>query len=154
MQLSLVSVTPQHDTTMHELTDRVTFHFNNKMSTAAVFVDIEKAFDTTWHSGLPYKLSKLKYSTSFIKLIGYFLSQRKFGVSVEGEMSTPRVMQEGVPQGLVLSPTLFNVYINDAPQTRGVHIAHFADDTCLYATYRKEGFLVRKFHRSLSSMET
>jgi hypothetical protein len=46
-------------------------------------------------------------------------------------------MQAGVPQGSVLSPTLINLYINDAPQTHGVHLALFADDTCLYATDRK-----------------
>jgi retron-type reverse transcriptase len=110
------------------LMDHVTLNFN-KLSTAAVFLDIEKAFDTTWHTGLLYKLSKLEFSTSLIKLISSFLSQRKFRVSVEGEMSTPRVMQAGVPQGSVLSPTLFNMYINDAPQTKGVHLALFADDT-------------------------
>jgi hypothetical protein len=77
------------------------------MSTAAVFLDIEKNFDTTWHSGLLYKLSKLEFPTSLIKLIGSFLSQRKFRDSMEGEMSTPRIMQTGVPQGSVLSPTLF-----------------------------------------------
>jgi hypothetical protein len=70
----------------------------------------------------------MKYSTSLIKLIGSFLSQRKFVVSVEGEMSTQRVMQAGVPQGSVLSPTLFNMYINDAFQTQGVNLAFFADD--------------------------
>jgi hypothetical protein len=68
-------------------------------------------------------------------------------------MSTPREIQAGVPQGSVLSPTLFNLYINDAPQTRGVHLALFADDTCLYATERREGFIVRKLQRGLSSME-
>jgi hypothetical protein len=61
---------------------------------------------------------KLQFSTSLIKLIGSFLSQRKFRVSVEDEMSTPRYMQAGVPQGSVLSPTLYNLYINDTPQTQ------------------------------------
>jgi hypothetical protein len=78
--------------------------FPQKMSTAEVFLDIEKALDTTWHSGLLYKLSKLEFSPNLLKLIGSFLSQRKFSVSVEGEMSTPRKMQAGVPQGSVLSP--------------------------------------------------
>jgi retron-type reverse transcriptase len=77
-------------------------------------LDIEKAFDNTWHPGLLYKLSKLEFSTSLIKLINSFLSQRKLRISVEGEMSKPRELQAGVPQGSVLSPTLYNLYINDS----------------------------------------
>jgi hypothetical protein len=69
-------------------------------------------------------------------------------------MSTPRKMRAVVPQGSVLPPTLYNMYINDAPQTPGVYIALIADDTCMYATDRKKHFVVRKFQRGLSSMET
>jgi retron-type reverse transcriptase len=126
------------------LTDHMTLNFNNKMSMPVVFLDIEKAFDTTWHSGLLYKMSKFEFSTHLIQLISSFLSERKFRVSVEGKMSTPREMQAGVPQGSVLSPTLYNIYVNDPPQTRGVHLALFADDACLYATDCKEDFIVRK----------
>jgi hypothetical protein len=85
-----------------------------------VFLDIEKAFDTTWHPGLLYKLSKLKFLTNLVKLISSFLSKRKFRVSVAGEMFTPRLMQAGVPQSYVLSPTLYNLYINDAPPPKHV----------------------------------
>jgi hypothetical protein len=109
-----------------------------------VFLDIEKAFDITWHSGLLYKLAKFEFSTRLIQLISSFLSERKFRVSVEGEMSTPREMQVGVPQGSVLSPTLYNIYVNDPPHTPGVYLALFAEDTCLYTTDRKEGLIVRK----------
>jgi hypothetical protein len=73
---------------------------------------------------------------------------------VEGEMSAPREMRAGVPQGSDLSPTLYNMYINDASQTPDVYVALFANDTRLYATERKEGFVIRKLHRGLSSMET
>jgi hypothetical protein len=97
------------------------------MSTAAVFLDTEKAFDTTWQPGLLYKLSKLHFSIRLIKLIGSFLSQRKFRVSVENKMSTPRYMQAGMPQGSILSPTLYNLYINDTPQTSGMNIPLFAE---------------------------
>jgi hypothetical protein len=114
------------------------------MRTAAVFLAIEKAFDTTWQHGLLYKLSKLQFSTSLIKFIGSFLLQRKFRVSVEGEMSTPRYMQAGVPRSSVLPPTQYNLYIIVTPQTPGVNLALFADDTCLYATDRKEGYVLRK----------
>jgi hypothetical protein len=112
---------------------------------------IEKAFDTTWHFGLN-KLSKLNFLTRIIKLISSFLLQQKFRVSVEGEMSTPRCMQEGVPQGSILSPTLYNLYINDTLQTVGVNLGLFADDTCLYATERKEGYVLRKVQHGLNSM--
>jgi hypothetical protein len=144
----------RHSTTLQymRLEDRVTLNFNNNMCTAAVFLDIEKAFDTTLQPGLPYKLSKLQFSTSLIKLIRSFLSQRKFRVSVEDEMSTPRFMQMVVPQGSVLSPTLYNLYIIDTPQTPGVNLALFADDTCLYATDRKEGYVLRKIQHGLDSM--
>jgi hypothetical protein len=56
-----------HSTTLQwmRLTNHVTLNFNNKMSTAAVFLDLEKAFDITWHPGLIYKLSKLEFSTNF-----------------------------------------------------------------------------------------
>jgi hypothetical protein len=60
-----------------KLAYHVTLTFNN-MSTASVFLDIEKAFDTTWHSGLLYKLSKSEFPTSLIKLIASFLTNRKF----------------------------------------------------------------------------
>jgi hypothetical protein len=79
------------------LTDQVTLNFNNKMSMAAVFLDIVKAFDTTWHPCLIYKSSKLEFSTSLIKLISSVLSQQKFRVSVEGKMSTSREIKAGVP---------------------------------------------------------
>jgi hypothetical protein len=73
------------------LVDHVTLDFNNNMSTATVFFDIEKAFDTTWHTGLLYKLSKMDFSASLIKLISSFLSNKKFSVPVEDEMSTPYI---------------------------------------------------------------
>jgi retron-type reverse transcriptase len=85
----------------------------------------------------------MEFSVKLIKLISSFLSHRKFRVSVEGELSTPRYTEAGVPQGSVLSHTLYNLYINDTPQAISTHLALFADDTCLYATDRKESYIVR-----------
>jgi hypothetical protein len=79
---------------LHYLTFSPNSEKPNNMSMVAVFLDIEKAFDTTWHLGLPYKLSKLKFSISLIMLIGtIFFSQRKFGD-----------IQAGVPQGSACLP--------------------------------------------------
>jgi hypothetical protein len=73
---------------------------------------------------------------------------------VEGELSTPRDIEAGVPQGSALSPTLYSLCINDTPQTFGVYLGLFADDTCIYATDRKEGYVLRKLQRGLSATET
>jgi hypothetical protein len=99
-----------------KLTDYVSLNFKNNMSMAAVFLDIEKAFDITWDLGLLYKLSELQFLTSLVKLIASFLTNRKLKVSVEGELpSTTKVAAE-VPQGSVLAPVLYSLYINDAPR--------------------------------------
>jgi hypothetical protein len=58
-----------------------------------------------------------------------------------------------VPQDSVLSRLLYNLYINDALQTTGTQLAVFADDTCIYATDRKEGFTVRKLLRGHTATE-
>jgi hypothetical protein len=72
----------RHSTTFQStrLKDHVTLIFNNNKAAAPVFLDIEKAFDTTWHLGLLYKLSELKFLISLIKLISSFLAQIKFRV--------------------------------------------------------------------------
>jgi hypothetical protein len=90
------------------LADHVTLNFNNNMSTAAVFLDIDKAFDTIWHSGQLYKLSEML--TSLIKLTTSFLTDRKFKVLEEFKFSTPRKIAAGVPQGSVHAQ-YYTVYI-------------------------------------------
>jgi len=140
------------------LSDHVTLNFSNNMSMAAVFLDIKKVFDTTWHPGL-LQLSELHFPSSLIQRISSFLSNRKFRVMFEGELSTPRDIQAGVPQGSVLAPTLYRLYMNDTPQTSGVYLALSTDDT--YTTYiyicttnSKEGYDLRKLQRGLTSTES
>jgi hypothetical protein len=60
-----------------------------------------------------------------------------------------------VPQGSILSPTLYSLYTNDTPQTPGVYLGLFADDTCIqvYATDCKEDYVLRKLKRGLSAIE-
>jgi hypothetical protein len=111
----------RHSTTLQcmRLTDHIILNFNNNMPTDSVFLDIEKAFNATWHLGLLCKLSELKFLISLIKLLSYFPSQRKFRVSVECELYTPRDIQARVLQVSVPSPILYSIciYKRHAPNT-------------------------------------
>jgi hypothetical protein len=93
------------------LADYVTLNFNYSISTAAVFLDIGNAFDTTWHSGLLYKSSELESSTSLIRLIASFLTERKLKVFVEGEFSKTEGIAADVPQGSVLLPRQLKLFL-------------------------------------------
>jgi hypothetical protein len=109
-------------------------NFNKNMSIATVFLDFETAIDT-WHLGLLYKLSDLKFSVNLIKLTSSFLSQRNFRISAKSEISTPRDIQAGVPQGSVLSPTLYtHIYIYKLYAPNTWCLCLFADDICMCAT--------------------
>jgi hypothetical protein len=134
--------------------DHVTLNFNDNMSTATLFLDIEKAFDTTCNCVLLYKLSELEFSRSPIKLIASFLTDRKFKVLVEGEFSTSGEITIGVPQGSVFAQKLYSLYINDAPTAPGTHLALFADDSCMYATDKHKRRVLCKLQRGLTAVKS
>jgi hypothetical protein len=86
----------------------------------------------------------MEFFTNLIKLTSSFLSQTNFRVLVEGEMSTQRDMKSGETQGSILSPKLYNLYINDTLQTTGINLPLFADGTSLYTTEHKKDYVLRK----------
>jgi hypothetical protein len=66
----------------------------------------------------------------------------------------PRDIQAGVTQSYVMSPTFYSLYINDKPQTPGIYLGIFADDTCIHATDRIEDYVLRKLQRGFNAIET
>ena len=104
-----------------------------------VVMDFSKAFDKVSHDRLIYKLDRAGIDTNTRNWIKSFLSGRSQKVVVDGEKSDSVPVTSGVPQGSVLGPILFLLYIDDMPQyTRHSQVRLFADDTIMYLTITTE----------------
>ena len=97
-----------------------------------VFCDISKAFDRVWHSGILYKLSSIGITGNLLSWFHNYLFDRKQRVVLRGNESTWHIITAGVPQGSILGPLLFLIYINDIVCEIQSNIKLFADDTSLY----------------------
>jgi hypothetical protein len=97
-----------------------------------VLLDIEKAFDSVWHNALVHKLLFLKFPIWLVKIIQSYLDDRHAFVEVNGKRSSIFTIPAGVPQGSLLSPLLFNIFINDVPKLKDCQLAVYADDTALF----------------------
>ena len=115
------------------VSDRIARAFNRSRATRAVALDISKAFDRVWHAGLLHKLKLYGISGRIFGLTSSFLSNRRLRVVLDGKSSKEYPLNTGVPQGSILGPTLFLLYISDLPDDVICNIAIYADDTTLYS---------------------
>ena len=113
------------------VSDRIARAFNRSGATRAVALDISKAFDRVWHTGLLHKLKSYGISGQIFSLFSSFLSNRRLQVVLDGKSSQEYPVNAGVPQGSILGHTLFSLYINDLPDDVICDIGIYADDTTL-----------------------
>ena len=102
------------------LTQFIEDGYEKKLITGAVFVDLTAAYDTVNHRALLLKVAQTVKNTSVVRIIESLLINRRFFVEMDGKRSRWRRQNNGLPQGSVLAPMLFNIYTNDQPQFKNI----------------------------------
>ena len=122
------------------LTQFIENGFQSNLKTGAVFVDLSSAYDTVNHNRLIWKLYQVTNDYNLIEIIRTLLSNRRFFVELGSKRSRWRIQKNGLPQGSVLAPTLFNIYTNDQPTDDINRRFLYADDLCI--TYQHKDICV------------
>ena len=104
---------------------------NNGKGTCLIFLDVSKAFDKVWHKGLLFKLRQLGTVGTLYDWIEHHLAGRSQKVVINGISFSLRYLQTGVPQGSILGPLLYLIYINDIINDLQCNVYLFADDTSI-----------------------
>ena len=136
------------------ITEQIAQYKSDKGQCQVILRDISKAFDKVWHIGLKYKILHLKLPITIEKLLCDFLDDRYAKIKIDNFTGPKFELQTGVPQGSVLSPTLFTIYTSDIPTTQiGVNIAYADDITQIfgYAGKSKE-MLNRRTERGIAAL--
>ena len=140
----------KHSTEMAaiELTDRLMKDVENGHIPVAVFLDLSKAFDTLDHQILTYKLKYYGFDEAAVNLMQSYLTDRKQYVEINGVASEKKDLTMGVPQGSILGPLLFIIYMNDINEASNIfNFILYADDSTLQSklqthTYENEAAVI------------
>ena len=127
--------TPKDNTTnqLCDLYNSICISLDNSRDLRAVFLDISKAFDKVWTRGLLSKIKSFRIKGKLFNWIIDYLTNRKQRVFLDGKYSKWSEVKAGVPQGSILGPIFFLIYINDLTENIKSNIRLFADDTMIYA---------------------
>ncbi|MES9905404.1 MAG: reverse transcriptase family protein [Sedimenticola sp.] len=141
------------ETALVGMIDRFLTALDNGSLIGMVMVDFKKAFDLVDHDVLLNKLKIYKLSENALKWFNTYLKNRKQKVKIGNSMSEDKTVLCGVPQGSILGPLLFLMFINDLPLYTNVSTDLYADDTTLYNINKSKDEIERNLQNGLNSLD-
>ena len=138
---------------LFRLTQRILDGFQRGEHTAAVFIDLQQAYDRVWRRGLFLKMQNLGIQGKLYSWIKSFLTDRLIQTQMNDTLSSKAVLEEGLPQGSALSCTLFLIFINDLPDLLKAEKALFADDLVIWRTSGSNIINQRRLQEDLTALE-
>lgn len=126
---------------------------NLREETATIFLDVQKAFDKVWHSGLIFKFIATGITTQLINIIKSFLFNRSFYIKINDSSSSTKPIDAGLPQGSCFSLYLFAFYVNDLSRSLDSNNALFADDILFYSTCTSNSSAVNKLQKQIDMVQ-
>ena len=144
------------DSTINQLatlTEKILQGLENGSEVRIVFLDASKAFDRVWHEGLLFKMHQLGIQGSLIDWFSSYLCNRKQRVVLNGQSSSWATLQTGVPQGSILGPLLFLIYVSDITENLETDANIFADDTAIADIVSDPLISANKLNSDLSKLQ-
>ena len=140
------------DTCLGFLNDKISKGFDSGLYTGMILIDLQKAFDTIDHEILLEKMIYIAFSEHVINWFRSYLSNRTFKVKVGKTFSDAGILTCGVPQGSILGPLLFLLYINDMPQALSCDLLLYADDSCLIYQHKDINEIEKVLNENFSDL--
>jgi hypothetical protein len=134
------------------IVDYISHGYNHRKHTGMALLDLEKAYDTVWITGLLYKLIVLKVPEYLLFNLRSYLEECTYTVHINDVRSTPIRPPAGLPQGAVLSTTLFSLYIADIPHPPDTQLALYADDIAIFSQSWRSETITRRLNSTISQL--
>ena len=136
-----------------QLEDYIRKNYLRKQATIAVMFDLVKAYDTIWRRTILENMKKQQLTGNLPGFIQEFLKERTFQVRLQGEFSETLTLENGIPQGSVLSSSLFALGINNIIKAlpKGIRNSLYVDDFCVYFASKNPHHTKRLLNKAIKS---
>ena len=137
---------------MSFLTDKISIGFDEGLLTGMILIDLQKAFDIIDHEILLQKLKAITFSKGVLQSFKSYLPERIFHVNIASKLSDFGKNSCGVPQGSILGPLLFLIYVNDIPEAVESTLLLYAGDSCILYQHKEVDEIEKQLNKDFENI--